>query len=192
MNRRRLLALVATSTTTLAGCNSSSGEEANRISTSSEVRKQPTGDHPPTIRFNLTNESENPITVSANNMEPFVYFPRLTDGSNTIVLIPISDNNVWAELSRTSTNGCWQFVDADGNETAIGVNTGIDPLSLQPDQTHHVTHHLYYEAESSDCFPNGDYTAEHTVEFHEAERAVTFSVQVSVSDGQLSGVEVQR
>lgn len=192
MNRRRLLAIVTTSTITLVGCNSSSGEETNRISTSSEIRKQPTGDHPPTIRFSLTNELDNPITVSANNMEPFVYFPRVSGGSDTIVLIPFSDNNVWAEVSQTPTNGCWQFVDANGDETAIGVNTGIDRLTLQAGQTHQVTHHLYYEGYASDCFPDGDYTADHTVEFHEAESAVTFSVQVSVSDGRLSDVEVQR
>lgn len=194
MNRRRLLALMATSTITHAGCNSISGEETNRVSTSSEVRKQPTGDHPPEIGFSLTNESDDPITVLANNMEPFVWFPRLTGDSGAIVLLPISNNNVGAfpNVSSTKTKGCWRFVDTDGNEAAIGGDDGIFRLTLQPGVTHHVTHRLYYEGAASDCFPDGDYTADHTVEFDDAEATVTFSVQVSVSDGRISGVEVQR
>lgn len=43
-----------------------------------------------------------------------------------------------------------------------------------------------------DCFPDGDYTAKHAVEFHEAEDAVTFTVRVTSSDGRISGVEVRR
>lgn len=192
MNRRRLLATMATSAVAFAGCTSSSGEDTRVVSTDSGIHEQPTDYHPPEIRFSLTNESDDPITVSANNKEPFVYFTRITGDSGPIVLLPLSSNEVWADVASTRTNGCWRFVDADGNKTVIGAQTDIDQLTLQPGRTHHVAQRLFYEGEASDCFPDGDYTAEHTLEFQDAETTITFTVQVTFSDGRLSGVEVQR
>lgn len=192
MNRRRLLAIVTTSTTAFAGCASSSGEKTNRVSTGGEVRKQPIDDHPPEIQFSLTNESDDSITVSANNEKPFVNFPRLTVDSGSLVLLPTTDPHIHADVASTQTDGCWRFVDADGNEIYVYHDDIDDRLTLKSGGTHRVIHRLFYDGEGSDCFPEGDYTADHTIEFDDAGGTVTFSVQVSVSDGQLSGVEVQR
>ena len=192
MNRRRLLTTVGTSTSAFAGCIAGSGDEMRRVSTDSEIRKQPTDDHPPEIVFSLTPESNEPITVSANNEKPFVNFSRLTGKSGTIVLLPITDTHVRADVASTQTNSCWRFVDADGNETHIVYDDIADQLTLQPGLTHHVTHKLFVEGEESGCFSDGDYTADHTMELHDAEHTITFTVQVTFSDGRLSDVEVQR
>lgn len=106
MNRHQLLATVATSTVTFAGCISSGGDNTGRVSTDSEIRKKPTDDHPPAIRFSLTNGSDDPITVSANNQEPFVDFPRVTGDTGTLVLLPTTDNDLYADVASTRTKGC--------------------------------------------------------------------------------------
>lgn len=194
MNRRRLLATVATSAVAFAGCTSSSGEDTRVVSTDSEIRKQPTADHPPEIKFSLTNESDDPITVSANASKPFVSFSRfrLTGDTGSLVLFPVSDLHHHADVASTRTNGCWRFVDTDGNETYIVANSVEDRLTLGPGLTHHVTQRLYYEGEENDCFPDDNYTADHTLEFQNREITITFTVQVTFSDGRLSGVEVQQ
>lgn len=192
MNRRHLLATIATSTAAFAGCITGSGDNTSRISTNSEIRKQPTDDHPPEIVFSLTNESDEPITVSANNEKPFVNFSRLTGKSGTLVLLPITDTHISAAVASTRTNGCWRFVDADGNETHIVHDSIADQLTLQPGLTHHVTHKLFLEGEESGCFSDGDYTTDHTMEFHDSERTMTFTVQVTFSHGRIAGVGVQR
>ena len=81
MNRRRLLTTVATSTAAFAGCITGSGDETRRVSTDSEICKQPTDDHPPEIVFILTNESDDPITDT-------------------------TDTHVRADVASTRTNGC--------------------------------------------------------------------------------------
>lgn len=192
LNRRRFLATVATSPVAFAGCISGSGDEPRRVSTDSEVREQPTDDHPPEIVFSLTNESDDPVTVSANDEKPFVTFRRLTRDSGSIVLLPTTDSHVYADVASTRTSGCWRFVDADRNETYVVHDDIADRLTLDAGRTHRVTHQLFYEGEESDCFPDGDYTADHTVEFHDAESAVTFSVRVTFSDERVSAVEVRR
>lgn len=192
MNRRQLLATVTTSTAIFAGCSFSSGEDTRLISTDSEVRRQSSNVYPPVIEFSLTNESDDPFRISANGKKPFVNFPRLTAESSSLVLLPTTDPHLHWDVATTRTNGCWRFVDADGNETHVVYNDIADSVSLEPGQTHRVTHQLYYDGDDSDCFPDGDYTADHTVEFHDAEKTVPFNVQVTVSDTQISTVEVRR
>ena len=225
MNRRRLLAIVATSTTTIAGCNYNSGQKTHRVSTDGEIRKQQTDDHPPVIRFSLTNESDDPLTLSSKRLQPFVYFPRLANNSDYIVCIPTTDNDINWDVAQNRTNGCWRFVDADGNRTDMDIHTGLDRLTLQPGRTHSVTHHLYYESDlhyeneahesdvreenetevdvdpeggdrdrdtTGECFPDGEYNADHTILFHESENKVTFNVILGLSDGRLSSIEVHR
>lgn len=192
MDRRQLLATVATSTAIFAGCSSSSGEDTHLISTDSEVRRQSNNVYPPVIEFSLTNESDDSFRVSANGKKPFVTFPRLTAESGSIVLLPTTDSRVHWDVATTRTNGCWRFVDADGNETHFVDNDIAVSVSLEPGQTHRVTHQLYYDGDESDCFPDGDYTADHTVEFYDAEKTVSFSVEVAFSDTQISTVGVHR
>ena len=192
MNRRQLLATVATSTSVLAGCSSTTGDETTRIATDSEVREHPSADRPPVVSFALTNVSDEPITVSANEMKPFVYFPRLTGESGALVLIPGNDPHVYADVASTPTDGCWRFADDEGEETYVVTNSIADRITLEPDQVHRVNQQLYYEGEEDDCFQDGDYSSEHTVEFHEAEETVEFAVRVTVSDKRISSLEVTR
>lgn len=198
MRRRRLLAIAATATTPLAGCSSSHGETPPRISTDSEIRKQPTDDHPAAISFSLTNETDDPITVSANRLEPFVYVPRLTGAGGFIVLKPVTDYDIWWDVAPSPTNGCWRFVDRDGHEMDVDFNTGLHRLTLQPGRTHRVTHQLYYQSETSACFPDGHYNADHTVRFYDpvttadVEPRVAFNLKARVSNGRISPLDVLR
>lgn len=192
MNRRQLLSIVSVSTATLAGCSLSNGDKSRRISTESEVRQQPTDNRTPVVRFSLTNESNNPITVSANNLKPFVYFPRLTGEFGSLVLLPGNDPHVYADVASNRTNSCWRFVDAKGDETDVITNSVIDQLTLKPGQTHTANQQLYYEGRESECFPDGDYTTDHPVEIHEVQKTISFSVQMTISDERISSVEVLR
>lgn len=213
MNRRRLLAIAATSTTPFAGCTSKGGEEATTsttkvgecnstrgdkeihcVSTDVEILEQATDDHPAVIRFSLTNESDDRLVLSANRLQPFVYFPRLAGTSGFVVCIPLTDNDINWDVVRTRTDGCWRFLDADGNETDMDIHTGLDRLTLYPGRSHRVTHHLYYESEASGCFPDGNYNADHTIVFHDrfydSEDTVTFNIKAGFSDGRISGLEI--
>lgn len=198
MRRRRLLAVAATATTPLAGCSSGQGETSPRVSADSQIREQPTDDHPAAISFSLANETDDPITVSANRVEPFFYVPRLAGPGGFIVLNPVTDYDLWWDVARSPTNGCWRFVDRDGHEMDVEINTGLDRLTLQPGRTHRVTHQLYYQSETSACFPDGRYDADHTVRFHDPvttadiETRVAFNLKARVSNGRISALDVHR
>lgn len=192
MHRRRLLATVATSSVTLAGCPSTAEFGAPRVSAAGKVLQQPTSDRPPAVRFSITNDSDDAITVSANTKKPFVDFPRLTGPTGDLVLLPAVSDRLSAELASTRTDGCWRFVDPNGDDARIVYQSVEDRLDLEPDITEYVTHEVRYDGPSGECFPDGDYTADHTVEFHDAETTVTFDVGVSVSRREISDVEVSR
>lgn len=198
MRRRRLLAVAATATAPLAGCSSGHGETSPRISIDSEIRKQPTDDQPAAVSVSLTNETDDPITVSANRMEPFVYVPRLAGPGGFIVLNPVTEYDTMWRVAPNPSNGCWRFVDRDGYVMDVEYNTGLDRLTLQPGRTHRVTHELYYQSETSACLPDGGYDADHTVRFHdpvttpEVESRVAFNLKARVSNGQISSLDVHR
>lgn len=191
MQRRRLLSTVAASTGMIAGCSSRGGVERPDVSVEAAVVSQPTEDRPPTITFRFTNKGGKEITASANNKEPFVYFPRLDGPRGSAVLLP-GVRGIGSDAADSPTDGCWRFVSATGEEAILWMNDDIERLTLGSGLYHDVQHRVFYEGDENSCFPDGTYSEAHQVEFHDTESTMTYTVRLSFSDGRISGLEVQQ
>lgn len=190
--RRQVLAMLATTTSTIGGCATSGMSDAHQVSAEGSVVRQATKERPPAIEFKFKNNRDENITASAKSSEPFVEFPRLYGSSGAIVLLPVGNNKLSADVASSRTDNCWRFVKSDGSGTHIFYEDTDDKLKLEPGRIFRIKHRIYYEGKRHDCFDNDKYAENHTIDLLDEESNITFIVQVLFSDNQITEVKVER
>lgn len=191
MNRRQLLGVLAASTGVMGGCAVLGGEEEPRVTVETAIVTQPSGERHPTVEFTFANEGDEEITVSSESKKPFVLFPRLAGSTGGVVLIP-GGWRISSDVADSRIDGCWRFVTDEGDDPKIETTDDIDRITLGPGQYHLVSHRVYYDGPDDHCFPDGDYTSTHVVEFHDIDATVEFEVRMAFSDGQISALDVEQ
>lgn len=191
MYRRQLLGVLAASTGATGGCSVLEGEAEPRVTVETAIVTQPSGERHPTVEFTFTNEGDEEVTVSSGSKKPFVLFPRLEGPTGEVVLIP----GGWrfrSDVADSRTDGCWRFVTDEGDDAKIETTDDIDRITLGPGQYHLASHRIYYAGPDEHCFPDGDYTSTHVVEFHDIDATVEFDVRMAFSDGRISALDVEQ
>lgn len=176
-SRRQFLAVVPTTTLGIAGCLSTpdSGQPSptpastlspsERLSIDGAVVSRATSQRPLRIRYTITNEGPETLTLQSQNKKPLLWIRRLSGDAGSVVLLPPDSSEVFADaLASTPTGGCWRFVTQSGDDAAIGVQTDTGEVAIAPGETYSVDHHAYYDGRDA-CFPPDAYTQTTTLDF---------------------------
>ena len=161
------------------------------MSVETAILNQPSDERPPTVEFTFTNEGDEEVLVSSSNKKPFVLFPTLEGSTGDVVLIPGSFR-VTSDVADSRTDGCWRFVTDEGDDAKVVVTDDVDRLTLGAGHFHLVSHRVYDAGPDDRCFPDGDYSSRHAVEFHELDATVEFAVRMAFADGRLSALDVEQ
>ena len=176
-SRRHLLQALTATAVGVTGCLSSAGQDqpspttestlppSDRLSIDGAVVARATSQHPLRIRYTITNENSETITLQSRNKAPLLWIRRLTGDVGSIVLLPPDSNEVYADtLASTQTDGCWRFVTPSGDDAVIGVQTDTGEATIEPGGTYAVDHYAYSDGRDA-CFPLGTYSQTTTLDF---------------------------
>lgn len=189
--RRHVLSTTLALVSAFGGCAGLGLGQNPRISATASLLDQGTSDHPPKVQLRMTNQTSNVITVTSDGFPPLVYFPRLTGPTGSVVLLPGNSDQIGADVVRSRSEGCWRFLNSDGERPDIWVRPDFETMDLYPGVTHTVNHLLYYDGPHDTCFPTGTYTGDQEIEFENAGAPILLNYALEVSDGEISSITVE-
>ncbi len=137
----------------------------DQLTVDGAVVARATSQHPLRIRYTITNEGSETLTLQSRNKAPLLWIRRLTGDAGAVVLVPPDSSEVFADaLASSPIDGCWRFVTRSGDDAVIGVQTDTGEATIEPGGTYSVDHHAYYDGRDA-CFPPGTYSQTTTLDF---------------------------
>lgn len=92
----------------------------------------------------------------------------MTGETVDLVLVPAEDPGAgvtYPDLASSPVDGCWRFVDTEGNTpTRAPVSTHL-AATLAPGETYAIRHEVYHDGDSETCFPGDPYRTSAAVVF---------------------------
>ena len=174
VTRRGVLASLS-SATFLTGCGSLGGSsttltDSESTPTASEpslsyiarVHSQATDSQPLTIEVGLRNTSTREVSIAATGRgNPFEELDEFTNSKDELIAIPPDNNRVSVEgIAQTPVDGCWRFVDTDGDQARVAAVSTAFPVSIPASDQYSVQHYVYEANTGGPCFPAGEYTSQ--------------------------------
>lgn len=172
--RRYVLALSASTLTSIAGCqevlstnsNSADSTETNTtefrpsvFEASASVRRQPSADHPPTIQLALENTGDTawPVRPADHNGYPMEGVLAWPDGRPYFVWIPPESGHVsLSERPDARRDGCWRL--PEGARPAVADIR--QHRTIGPGESFAVTHDVFFHGSPEGCFSAGEYSVD--------------------------------
>jgi len=143
--------------------------DVSKISAGASVVQQPTEDDPPTVELWLTSSHDGSVILVPDGPDEMLYYvPPMEGDSANVVLIPEETSS--PDLPDARIDGCWRLDVESPEEASVPVvRPESIPFELGPKERYEVRHEVYHAIGSGTCYPDGEYTAEKTLQFTENE-----------------------
>ncbi len=174
VSRRSFLRASIPLTAGLAGCGSTSNDEQPTATATTasppsltyfaSVIDQADEHRPLTVRVGVENESERELRLApGGRSRPLEDLDRF-EGATELILIPTGGTGVTGvNLRDDPVEGCWRFVDAEGESTSKAAISTSVPTTIPAGFRYTVRHHVYQVADADPCLPQGSYRSSHTL-----------------------------
>jgi hypothetical protein len=176
VSRRSFLRASVPLTAAVAGCGATSNDDEPTstpatttvsppsLSFFAEVTHQADDQQPLTVQVGVENRSDRQVRLApGGRSRPFQDIDRF-QGPAELVLLPVEGYGVDSmELRESPVEGCWRFVDVEGEPVAKAAISTSVPTEIDAGYRYSVRHRVYQVADSGPCLPPGSYRGGHTL-----------------------------